>query len=403
MHPFRKHLEELRPGDTIVAGPRRVTQEDVEHFAEFTGDTFYAHMDAEAAAANPLFGERVAHGYLIVSLAAGLFVDPDPGPVLANFGVDNLRFLTPVKFGDELTVTLTCKQLTPRDTADYGEVRWDADVTRQDGESVARYDVLTLVAKDVVSRLEGRVALVTGGARGIGAATALRLASEGADVALLDLDEAAAAQTAKEIAEQTGRRALGLGADVADAGQVTAAVDRVAEELGSLGVLVNNAGVTRDNLLFKMTEDDWDTVMAVHLRGFFLASKAAQRHMVAARWGRIISLSSVSALGTRGQVNYSAAKAGLQGATRTLAIELGPFGITANTVAPGFVVTEMTAQLAERLGSTLEDFTEERADITPVRRAGTPADIAAVIAFLASDDASFITGQTIYVDGGRRL
>ena len=146
-HPFRKHLEELRPGDTIVAGPRRVTQEDVEHFAEFTGDTFYAHMDAEAAAANPLFGERVAHGYLIVSLAAGLFVDPDPGPVLANFGVDNLRFLTPVKFGDELTVTLTCKQLTPRDSADYGEVRWDADVTRQDGESVARYDVLTLVAK----------------------------------------------------------------------------------------------------------------------------------------------------------------------------------------------------------------------------------------------------------------
>ncbi|WP_214405173.1 phenylacetic acid degradation bifunctional protein PaaZ [Pseudonocardia lacus] len=146
-HPFRLHLEELRPGDTLVAGPRRVTQQDVEHFAEFTGDTFYAHMDAEAAAANPLFGERVAHGYLIVSLAAGLFVDPDPGPVLANFGVDNLRFLTPVTFDDELTVTLTCKQITPRDTAGYGEVRWDTDVTRQDGESVARYDVLTLVAK----------------------------------------------------------------------------------------------------------------------------------------------------------------------------------------------------------------------------------------------------------------
>jgi oxepin-CoA hydrolase/3-oxo-5,6-dehydrosuberyl-CoA semialdehyde dehydrogenase len=146
-HPFRLHLEELRPGDTLVAGPRRVTQEDVEHFAEFTGDTFYAHMDAAAAAANPLFGERVAHGYLIVSLAAGLFVDPDPGPVLANFGVDDLRFLTPVKFDDELTVTLTCKQITPRDTAAYGEVRWDADVTRQDGQSVARYDVLTLVAK----------------------------------------------------------------------------------------------------------------------------------------------------------------------------------------------------------------------------------------------------------------
>ncbi|MEU7817325.1 phenylacetic acid degradation bifunctional protein PaaZ [Pseudonocardia sp. NPDC049154] len=146
-HPFRLHLEELRPGDTVVGGPRRVTQADVEHFAEFTGDTFYAHMDAEAAAANPLFGQRVAHGYLIVSFAAGLFVDPDPGPVLANFGVDNLRFLTPVKFDDELTITLTCKQITPRESAGYGEVRWDADVTRQDGESVARYDVLTLVAK----------------------------------------------------------------------------------------------------------------------------------------------------------------------------------------------------------------------------------------------------------------
>jgi oxepin-CoA hydrolase/3-oxo-5,6-dehydrosuberyl-CoA semialdehyde dehydrogenase len=147
VHPFRKHLEELRPGDTVVAGPRTVTQEDVEHFAEFTGDTFYAHMDAEAAAANPLFGERVAHGYLVVSLAAGLFVDPDPGPVLANYGVDGLRFLTPVRFGDALTVTLTCKQITPREDAGHGEVRWDADVTRQDGESVARYDVLTMVAK----------------------------------------------------------------------------------------------------------------------------------------------------------------------------------------------------------------------------------------------------------------
>lgn len=147
VHPFRKHLEELRPGDTLVAGPRIVTQQDVEHFAEFTGDSFYAHMDEAAAAANPLFGRRVAHGYLIVSFAAGLFVDPAPGPVLANFGVDNLRFLTPVRFGDALTVTLTCKQLTPRESANYGEVRWDADVTRQDGESVARYDVLTLVAK----------------------------------------------------------------------------------------------------------------------------------------------------------------------------------------------------------------------------------------------------------------
>jgi oxepin-CoA hydrolase/3-oxo-5,6-dehydrosuberyl-CoA semialdehyde dehydrogenase len=145
-HPFRKSLETLRLGDSVVAGPRTVTLEDIEHFAEFTGDAFYAHMDEEAAKANPFFDGRVAHGYLIVSLAAGLFVQPDPGPVLANYGVDNLRFLTPVYPGDELTVTLTCKQISPRE-GEYGEVRWDADVTKQDGSSVAKYDVLTMVAK----------------------------------------------------------------------------------------------------------------------------------------------------------------------------------------------------------------------------------------------------------------
>jgi oxepin-CoA hydrolase/3-oxo-5,6-dehydrosuberyl-CoA semialdehyde dehydrogenase len=145
-HPFRKHLAELRVGDSVVAGPRQVTLADIEHFAEFTGDTFYAHMDEEAAAANPFFDGRVAHGYLIVSFAAGLFVDPAPGPVLANYGLENLRFLTPVYPDDELTVTLTCKQISPRD-GDYGEVRWDADVTKQDGSSVAKYDVLTLVEK----------------------------------------------------------------------------------------------------------------------------------------------------------------------------------------------------------------------------------------------------------------
>ncbi len=146
-HPFRKSLAELRVGDSVVAGPRVVTLADIEHFAEFTGDTFYAHTDEEAARANPLFGGIVAHGYLVVSLAAGLFVAPEPGPVLANYGLENLRFLTPVKPDDELTVTLTAKQITPRVDADYGEVRWDADVTNQRGESVAKYDVLTLVAK----------------------------------------------------------------------------------------------------------------------------------------------------------------------------------------------------------------------------------------------------------------
>jgi oxepin-CoA hydrolase/3-oxo-5,6-dehydrosuberyl-CoA semialdehyde dehydrogenase len=147
VHPFRKHLEELRVGDTVIAGPRTVTLEDVEQFAEFTGDTFYAHMDEEAAKANPFFGGRVAHGYLVVSFAAGLFVSPEPGPVLANYGLENLRFLTAVYPGDELTVTLTAKQISPRDGAEYGEVRWDTDVTNQDDQSVAKYDVLTLVAK----------------------------------------------------------------------------------------------------------------------------------------------------------------------------------------------------------------------------------------------------------------
>ncbi|MER7082422.1 MaoC/PaaZ C-terminal domain-containing protein, partial [Saccharopolyspora kobensis] len=147
VHPFRKHLDELKVGDTVIAGPRRVTLEDVEHFAEFTGDTFYAHTDEDAARANPFFDGRVAHGYLVVSFAAGLFVDPEPGPVLANYGLENLRFLTPTYPGDELTVTLTAKQITPRVDADHGEVRWDVDVTNQDGASVAKYDVLTLVAK----------------------------------------------------------------------------------------------------------------------------------------------------------------------------------------------------------------------------------------------------------------
>jgi oxepin-CoA hydrolase/3-oxo-5,6-dehydrosuberyl-CoA semialdehyde dehydrogenase len=146
-HPFRKPLAELRIGDAVVAGPRRVTLADIEHFAEFTGDKFYAHMDEDAARANPFFGSRVAHGYLIVSFATGLFIQPDPGPVLANYGLENLRFLTPVYPGDELTVTLTCKQIAPREDVGYGEVRWDADVTKQGGKSVATYDILTLVAK----------------------------------------------------------------------------------------------------------------------------------------------------------------------------------------------------------------------------------------------------------------
>ena len=244
-----------------------------------------------------------------------------------------------------------------------------------------------------------RIAIVTGSARGIGAATARRLAADGLAVGVLDLDEAACAGTVKEIAD-AGGRAVAVGADVSDSEQVKAAVERVAGELGGPTVLVNNAGVIRDNLLFKMTDDDWDTVLGVHLRGAFLMSRAVQKYMVDQRFGRIVNLSSSSALGNRGQVNYSAAKAGLQGFTKTLAIELGPFGITANAVAPGFIATDMTATTAARVGMPFEDFKQAAAGQIPVRRVGQPEDVANTISFLVGEGAGFVSGQVIYVAGG---
>ncbi len=251
-----------------------------------------------------------------------------------------------------------------------------------------------------MSRYEGRVALVTGAARGIGAGIAKRFADEGAAVAILDLDESAAAATAASLG---ATKAIGVGCDVADSAAVESAVSRVVGELGRLDVLVNNAGITRDNLLFKMTEEDWDLVMNVHLRGAFLMSKAAQKVMTEQKYGKILNLSSVSALGNRGQANYSAAKMGVQGFTRTLAIELGPYGINVNAIAPGFIVTEMTDATARRLKLEPEQLRQLNAEANPVRRVGEPADIAAAAAFLCSDEAGYITGQVLYVDGGAKL
>jgi 3-oxoacyl-[acyl-carrier protein] reductase len=250
-----------------------------------------------------------------------------------------------------------------------------------------------------MGRFDGRVAVVTGAARGIGFATAQRFAEEGAKVAVLDLD----ASAAEEAAGRLGEGHLGLSCDVGDTESADSAVERAVEALGGFHVLVNNAGVTRDNLLFKMTDDDWDTVMNVHLRGAFLMSRAAQRVFVPQKFGKIVNLSSVSALGNRGQANYAAAKMGIQGFTRTLAIELGPYGINVNAIAPGFIATDMTDATAARVGMSVEDFRQAAADRNPVRRVGTPADIAATAAFLCSDEASYVTGQVLYVDGGATL
>jgi 3-oxoacyl-[acyl-carrier protein] reductase len=250
-------------------------------------------------------------------------------------------------------------------------------------------------------RFTGKVAIVTGAAQGIGAATARRLAAEGASVAVVDLTVERGQSVVDEITG-AGAVAVALGCDVSDEGSVQAMTDAVVERFGRLDILVNNAGITRDNLLFKMSRADWDAVLGINLTGVFLCAQAAQKHMVAQKSGKIVNLSSRSALGNRGQVNYAATKAGVQGLTATLALELGPFGINVNAVAPGYVATSMTAATASRVGATPEEHQERAAASTPLRRVGRPEEIASVIAFLASDDASYVSGQTLYVNGGAR-
>jgi 3-oxoacyl-[acyl-carrier protein] reductase len=246
-----------------------------------------------------------------------------------------------------------------------------------------------------MTRFQGKTALVTGGAKGIGAATAKRLAAEGATVVVADFDEAAAQETAQEIGGHAVR------CDVTKREDVEGAVDAAAGH-GSLDILVTCAGIIRDNLLFKMTDDDWDAVIDTHLKGTFLAVRAAQKHMVEQKSGKVVLISSTSALGNRGQTNYSTAKAGLQGMTKTLAIELGPYNVNVNCVAPGFIATAMTRETAARIGVPFDQFMEHVAKEVPLRRVGQPEDVAGLIAYLCSEDAGYVSGQVIYVAGGPR-
>lgn len=257
------------------------------------------------------------------------------------------------------------------------------------------------------ARFSGQNVVVTGAGQGIGAATARRFAVEGASVAVVDLDLERAERTAEDLGADPGVVAAGGSArawkcDVTDQAAVEDVFARIIEAHGGLDVLVNNAGIARDNLLFRMELDDWQAVLTTNLTSAYLCARAAQAHMVARRSGKIVNLSSRSALGNVGQANYAAAKAGIQGLTATLAMELGRFNINVNAVAPGYIATSMTAQTAQRVGTTPEEHQQTVAARTPLGRVGQPEEVASVIAFLASDDASYVSGQTVYINGGAR-
>ena len=251
------------------------------------------------------------------------------------------------------------------------------------------------------NHFEGRTAFVTGGSRGIGKAIAEQFAKEGANVAIIDVNEQALSEVTAQFSD-VGYTFYTKLASVTNRQEIEQAMQEAYEKFGSIDILVNNAGVIRDNLVFKMTDDDWDTVMDVHLKGSFYASRAAQAYMSKQNYGRIINLSSTSALGNRGQANYATAKAGLQGLTKTLAIELGKFGITVNAVAPGFIATDMTKATAERIGVPFEQLIEASVKTIPVARSGKPEDIANAVLFFADERSSFVSGQVLYVAGGPR-
>ncbi|MBD8028295.1 3-oxoacyl-ACP reductase FabG [Ureibacillus sp. Re31] len=251
----------------------------------------------------------------------------------------------------------------------------------------------------MTGRFDNRVAFITGGSRGIGKGIAETFAEEGAKIAIIDINEEALNEVQSEFKEK-GYTVLTLQANVVNAEEVEAAMEEVVSQFGSLDILVNNAGIIRDNLLFKMTDSDWNQVIDVHLKGTFNASRAAQKYMVKQNYGRIINISSTSALGNPGQANYATVKAGIQGFTKTLAKEIGKFGITTNAVAPGFIETDMTKATAERVGIPFDEFVKGAASRIPVRRSGKPSDIANAVAFFADEKSSFVNGQVLYVAGG---